>query len=119
MYVPLGSDHARVRPVRFPLRRRHPREPWPSLRAAEPELGSDASTEDTTPTARLIDDLAARHRQFTAKPADRQSIKVPADDPGWNGLAQAFPAWAPPDETRSCSRPASVISPLSHSDISR
>jgi hypothetical protein len=43
----------------------------------------------------LLEDLAARHRQFTVEPADRQSIKVPADDPGWNGLAQAFPAWAP------------------------
>jgi hypothetical protein len=43
----------------------------------------------------LIDDLPARHRQFTAKPADRQSIEVPNDDPGWNGHAQAFPARAP------------------------
>jgi hypothetical protein len=117
MYVPLGSDHARVRPVRFPLRR-HPREPGP--RSAPPNPNSEAARQRKTQLRqRLIDDLAARHRQFTAKPADRQSTKVPNDDPGWNGHAQAFPAWAPPDETRSRSRPAPVILPLSHSDISR
>jgi hypothetical protein len=35
----------------------------------------------------LIDDLAARHRQFTAKLADRQTIKAPADDPRLELLA--------------------------------
>jgi hypothetical protein len=75
------------------LRRRHPKQPWPPLRSAEPDPGTGASTQDPAATARLINDLAARHREFTAKLADRQSIKIPAEDPGYDGLTPAFPAW--------------------------
>jgi hypothetical protein len=74
------------------LRRRHPAQPWPPLRSAEPEPDPGASTQDPTATARLINDLAARHREFTAKLADRQSIKIPAEDPDYGGLTPAFPA---------------------------
>jgi hypothetical protein len=84
------------------LRRRHPAEPWPPLRSAEPELESSASSEDptatenTAATARLIEDLAARHREFTAMLAYRQAILIPAEDPDYEGITPAFPAWTPP-----------------------
>jgi hypothetical protein len=93
------------------LRRRHPKEPWPPLRSAEPELESSASTEDATATARLIEDLAARHREFTAKLADRQSIKVPAEDPDYDDLAPAFPAWALPGRDAILQPPKPQITP--------
>ena len=93
------------------LRRRHPRQPWPPLRSAEPELESTASTEGTTATARLIDDLAARHREFTAKLAERQSIKVPAEDPDYDDLGLAFPAWAPPGRDAILQPPKPQITP--------
>jgi hypothetical protein len=48
-----------------------------------------------TATVRLIDDMAARHRELTAKLADRQSIMTPADDPDYDNLTQAFPDWTP------------------------
>jgi conjugative relaxase-like TrwC/TraI family protein len=93
------------------LRRRHPREPWPPIRSAEPDLGLDASTEDTTGTVRLIDDLAARHHEFTAKLADRQSIMVPAGHPDYDGLGPAFPAWTSPGRDAILQPPKPQITP--------
>jgi hypothetical protein len=93
------------------LRRRHPGQPWPPLRSAEPELESTAPAEGTTATARLIDDLAARHREFTAKLAERQSIKVPAEDPDYDDLGPAFPAWAPPGRDAILQPPKPQITP--------
>jgi hypothetical protein len=31
------------------------------------------------------------------KLASRQSLMIPAEDPGFEDLGPAFPAWAPPD----------------------
>jgi len=97
------------------LRRRHPKEPWPPLRSAEPEPEpepeSSAAQVDMTATARLIDDLAARHRAFTAKLADRQSIMIPADDPDYDGLAQPFPAWTPTRRDAILQPPTPQITP--------
>jgi conjugative relaxase-like TrwC/TraI family protein len=93
------------------LRRRHPREPWPPLRSAEPELESSASTQDATATARLIEDLAARHREFTLKLADRQSIMIPAEDPDYDDLTPAFPAWTPPGRDAILRPPRPQITP--------
>jgi hypothetical protein len=94
------------------LRRRHPTQPWPPLRSAEPDLGTGASTQDPTATARLINDLAARHREFAAKLADRQSIKIPAEDPDYEGTP-AFPAWtaAPKDAILQPPKPEITPSP--------
>ena len=92
------------------LRRRHPTEPWPPLRSAEPKLDSSASADDTT-TTRLIDDLATRHREFTAKLADLQSIMIPAEDPDYEDLGPAFPAWAPPERGAILQPPKPEITP--------
>jgi hypothetical protein len=75
------------------LRHRHPGQPWPPLRSAEPELDSDAPRQDIEATSRLIEDLAARHREFAVKLADRQSMLIPAEDPDFSDLGPAFPTW--------------------------
>jgi hypothetical protein len=40
-----------------------------------------------------IRDLDAGHRRFAARLADRQSLTIPAEDPDYGDLGQAFPAW--------------------------
>jgi hypothetical protein len=67
-------------------------------RSAEPEPEGHGSTSalDLEETSRLIDDLAARHREFTGKLAERQSVMIPAEDPDSEPLAPAFTAWAAP-----------------------
>jgi len=77
------------------LRRRHPAEPWPPLRSAEPAV---AEAENHAPTvaedmAQRIRDLAAGHRQFADRLAARQSLMIPAEDPDFGDLGPAFPAW--------------------------
>jgi hypothetical protein len=78
------------------LRRRHPTEPWPPLRSAEPAAVADAENDDP-PVAedmvQRIKDLAARHRDFTDRLAERQSLMIPAEDPDRGSLGPAFPAW--------------------------
>jgi hypothetical protein len=41
----------------------------------------------------LIADLAAAHRTFTERLADRQSLTIPSPDPGYSDLGPAFPPW--------------------------
>jgi hypothetical protein len=40
-----------------------------------------------------IKDLAAGRRAFADRLADRQSLMIPAEDPDYGDLGQAFPAW--------------------------
>jgi hypothetical protein len=40
-----------------------------------------------------ITGLAAQRRAFARKLADRQSLKLPAQDPDYEDLGPAFPAW--------------------------
>jgi conjugative relaxase-like TrwC/TraI family protein len=77
------------------LRRRHPGQPWPPLRSGEPEPRHDSytPTDDIAKTSRLIEDLAARHREFAGKLAERQSMMIPAEDPGFQDITPAFLAW--------------------------
>ena len=42
---------------------------------------------------RWIKDLAAAHRTFAERLADRQSLTIPAEDPRYGDLGQAFPLW--------------------------
>jgi conjugative relaxase-like TrwC/TraI family protein len=82
------------------LRRRHPAQPWPPLRSAEPDPENDSQAAPTpaagiSDTARQIEELAARHREFAAKLAERQTMKIPAEDPDYEDLGPAFPAWTP------------------------
>jgi conjugative relaxase-like TrwC/TraI family protein len=91
------------------LRRRHPAQPWPPLRSAEPEPepepepASQAQDDTAIPLVQAIDEaqqrlseLAARHREFADRLADRQSQLIPAEDPDYEPLGLAFPAWADP-----------------------
>jgi conjugative relaxase-like TrwC/TraI family protein len=79
------------------LRRRHPDRPYEPLRSAEPELPTEAQRDELTfttgeqipQTGQWITDLAAQHRAFAEKLAERHRQAVPAKDPG-----PAFPSWA-------------------------
>ena len=86
------------------LRRRHPDQYFSPLRSAEPEPATGAQRDDLALTPdqppgeidQWITDLAAGHRTFAGKLADRQSQKVPSEDPDYGGLGPAFPAWTGP-----------------------
>ena len=43
-----------------------------------------------------ITDLTAAHRTFAEKFADRLSATIPAEDPAYGDLGQAFPLWPGP-----------------------
>ena len=83
------------------LRRRHPGQQYPPPRSAEPPPVTQAQRGDLTLTAgeqiretgQWIKDLAAQRRAFAARLADRQSMMIPAEDPGYGDLGQAFPSW--------------------------
>jgi AAA domain/TrwC relaxase len=86
------------------LRRRHPGQYFAPLRSAEPEPATGTQraqltlTPDQSPceTGQWIKDLAAGHRTFGGKLADRQNQTVPSEDPGYGDLGPAFPAWTRP-----------------------
>jgi hypothetical protein len=83
------------------LRRRHPGQYFSPLRSAEPELATQVQRDDLTLTParshgeidQWIKDLAAGHRTFVGKLADRQSQTIPSEDPDYGDLGPAFPAW--------------------------
>ena len=83
------------------LRRRHPEPRFTSLRSAEPHPATDAHRAELALTAgrdipvagQWIKDLAAGRRRFAARLAERQSLMIPAEDPDYGDLGQAFPAW--------------------------
>jgi hypothetical protein len=87
------------------LRRRHLGQQFPPLRSAEPEPVAQERRAELTLTAgeelprlgQWIRDLAAGHRAFAGRLAERQSLRVPAEDPDYEDLGPAFPAWAGPD----------------------
>jgi conjugative relaxase-like TrwC/TraI family protein len=82
------------------LHRRHPGQRWPPLRSAEPRpAGSDltpAPVQDIEQKPQHVEELAARHREFTARLAKRHSVMVPAEDPDFEDLGPAFPEWSDP-----------------------
>ena len=43
-----------------------------------------------------IEDLTTRHREFSARLAERESLRLPADDPDFEDVGPAFPAWTEP-----------------------
>ena len=101
------------------LRRRHPGQPFPPLRSAEPEPATETQITQLTPTpgeppgeiGQLITDLAAAHRTFTERLADRQSLTVPSPDPGYGDLGQAFPPWPRPGRDAILQPPKPEIRP--------
>jgi hypothetical protein len=113
-----AQRHLAVAVADAELRRRHPRQHYPALRSAEPGPETDAERGELTRAVgaqpaemgQLVTGLAAGHRAFADRLADRQSLTIPAEDPDYGDLGQAFLPWPGPGRTRSCSRP----SPRSH-----
>ena len=110
------------------LRRRHPGQDFFPLRSAEPEPATDSQRAELTLTAgqppgemgQWITDLAAAHRTFAERLADRQSLTIPAEDPvtvTWARRSHPGPGRA---GTRSCSRPSRKSGlPRTHSNAPR
>jgi len=101
------------------LRRRHPGQQHPPLRSAEPEPATEQQRDELTLTVgeeipqlgQWIKDLAAQHRAFADRLAERQSLRVPAEDPDYEDLGPAFPAWAGPDRDAILQPPKPQIQP--------
>jgi hypothetical protein len=101
------------------LRRRHPGQYFAPLRSAEPEPATGAQSDDLilTPDAppgeidQQLTDLAAGHRTFTARLADRQSQTIPSEDPDYSNLGPAFPAWTSPGREPILQPPKPEIPP--------
>jgi AAA domain len=83
------------------LRRRHPGQRFTPLRSAEPPPATGSRRAELTLTAGpdipdagpWIKDLDAGRQRFAARLADRQSLMIPAEDPDYGDLGQAFPTW--------------------------
>jgi hypothetical protein len=101
------------------LRRRHPGQQFPPLRSAEPEPATQEQREELTLTVgqdipqlgQWIQDLAAQRHAFADRLARRESLKVPAEDPDYEDLGPAFPAWAGPDRDAILQPPKPQIQP--------
>jgi hypothetical protein len=73
------------------LRQRHPEQRFTPLRSAEPPAATDAQRAELS--------LAAGRRRFAERLAGRQSLMIPAEDPGYADLGAS---WA--EATRSLHR---------------
>jgi hypothetical protein len=102
------------------LRRRHPGQPWPPLRSAEPEpVTTQAQQDHAGPnpfigieeTQRLISQLATQQREISERLAARHSMTIPAADPDFEDVGLAFPAWAPPGRHPILQPPKPAIPP--------
>jgi hypothetical protein len=101
------------------LRRRHPARHYPPLRSAEPEpLTQDQRDQltltpgqQTQETVQWITDLAAQHHVFAEQLAGRQSLMMPAEDPSYGDLGQAFPPWPAPARDAILQPPRPEIQP--------
>ncbi len=101
------------------LRRRHPDQTIEPLRSDEPAPVSETGREELTLTpgqdigqlAQWIQDLAAQRKAFCEKLDERQTLKVPSDDPDWEGFGLAFPSPAAPDKDTILQPPKPQITP--------
>ena len=101
------------------LRRRHPDQHHPPLRSAEPDPATDSQRSELTLSpehppgemSRWITDLTAAHRTFAERLADRQSMTIPAEDPTYGDLGQAFPLWPGPGRDAILQPPKPEIRP--------
>ncbi len=62
--------------------------------------------------AQWVSDLAAQRQAFHDELEERQALKMPNQDPDFEDLGPAFPAWNPP-ERDAILQPPSPRSPLS------
>ena len=96
------------------LRRRHPGQHFPPLRSAEPEPATQAQRDELTLTpgqppadiGQWIKDLAAGHRTFADRLADRQSQRIPPKTPTTATSARHSPPGPDPARTPSCNPPS-------------
>jgi hypothetical protein len=101
------------------LHRRHPAQHYPPLRSAEPQPATQAQRHELTLTAeqptpetgQWIKDLAAAHHTFARTLAERQSLTIPSEDPGYGDLGQAFPPWPGPARDAILQPPKPEIRP--------
>jgi hypothetical protein len=101
------------------LRRRHPGQYISPLRSAEPEPATAAQRAELTLTPdqtsggidQWITGLAAGHRTFAERLADRQSQMIPSEDPDYGNLGRAFPAWTSPGRNAILQPPKPEIPP--------
>ncbi len=95
------------------LRRRHPGQKIEPLRSAEPAPIDDTEREELTlapdekigQMARWVADLATQRQALQDKMAERRALKVPSEDPDFEDLGPAFPAWNPPPEPDAILQP--------------
>jgi len=101
------------------LRRRHPGQHFAPLRSAEPEPAIQSLRDGLTITPeqppgeieQWITGLAAGHRTFAGKLADRQGQMIPSEDPDYGDLGPAFPAWTRPGREPILQPPKPEIPP--------
>jgi hypothetical protein len=101
------------------IRRRHPGQYFTPLRSAEPAPATSAlraeltltAGEKTTEIGQWIKDLAAGHRAFADRLADRQTQTIPPEDPDYGNLGQAFPPWRRPAREAILQPPMPEIPP--------
>ena len=61
--------------------------------------------------AAWIRDLAAQRQAFREKIEERQGLMVPSEDPDWDDLGEAFPAWKAPSRDAILQPPKPQITP--------
>jgi hypothetical protein len=101
------------------LHRRHPGQHYPPLRSAEPEPATPAQRDELTlatekeirEMGQWIKDLIAARREFAHRLAERQSLTMPAQDPDYEDLGPAFPAWISPARDAILQPPKPEIQP--------
>ena len=101
------------------LRRRHPDQQIEPLRPAEPAPASDTDREELqlAPAERIgrmaqwVAGLASQRQAFLEKMHERQTLQVPSEDPDWQYLGPAFPAWNPPQRDAILQPPKPELTP--------
>jgi hypothetical protein len=101
------------------VRRRHPDQQIEPLRSAEPAPVNEAEREELTlaPDEKIghvagwVRDLAAQRQAFNEKLQERQTLKVPSEDPDFEDLGHAFPTWNPPGKDAILQPPTPQITP--------
>ena len=101
------------------LRRRHPDQPIEPLRSAEPLPVEESQREQLTlapdekigQMAAWVSDLAAQRQAFRDKLEERRALRVPSEDPDFEDLGAAFPAWNPPEKDAILQPPKPEIPP--------
>jgi hypothetical protein len=70
-----------------------------------------AAGEEIPRLVQWITDLAAQHHAFADKLAERQNLMIPAEDPDYQDLGPAFPAWTSPGKDAILQPPKPEIQP--------